>query len=88
MLDRSWSGRKMEQRGLSDGIQKIEVTAAKAAFETGTETIDQSRPNVSKPTLTDHLNKKLLNSFLTRINEGSVAVPNTQKIGSSQKQFD
>lgn len=31
---------------------------------------ENDNPEQKPPTLTDHLNKKLLNSFLTRINSG------------------
>ena len=39
-----------------------------------------------EPTLTDHLNKKLLQSFLTRLDEGSFNFPGSSHLNSSNNE--
>ncbi len=47
-------------------------------------------PKEEERTLTDHLNKKLLESFFTRLQEGSIAMPQsaTEDDNNEENSFD
>ena len=81
----------MEESSLVNNIRKVEIQEAdqqsnESDQQSGESTNTSNRQeNVEKPTLTDHLNKKLLESFLQHINEGSVSVPENRDIDIANK---
>ena len=53
-----------------------------------TEGIPPQQPATEERTLTDHLNKRLLESFLNRLDQGTFEVPNDQTTTTRQEDED
>lgn len=61
------------ENGFSNGISSSDEESSTSTTVDTIESVDA--PKEEEKTLTDHLNKRLLESFLSRLEEGSFKVP-------------